>query len=262
MAYAIFRCCVTATHLPDFDASTDALLQALHIETVEISAFGCCGYPLKNIDMLASLAAAARNLALAEQEGVAILTACACCFGTLSHAVQLLKEEKLLAEVNERLAPEGLTYGGGVEVKHLFHILKDDVGLERLAKEATTAHHFRSVALQYGCKLQRPSSSVGSLAHEVEPLFTQLTAVAGATPVPWGLDKDCCGSGIQTTDLPIAAAIGQNKQDAAKAHDANGIVAACPFCQLSLQSAAKDDGVPVLSVAQLLCKALGVEKSA
>jgi heterodisulfide reductase subunit B len=260
MAYAMFRCCVTANHLPEFDSSTDALVSRLGVEPAEIPEFGCCGYPLKNIDMMASLASSARNLALAEREGKSILTACACCYGTLQHAARLLEDKALLAKANEVLAPERLSYRGTAVVRHLFHLLKENVGINHIERKAGTAHAFKNIAIQYGCKLLRPNLPVESEAPNSEAFFEQLVNAAGAAVVDWELGKDCCGSGISTTDQTLANSIRQAKMIAAQRVAADGVVAACPFCMLQLRKAAPDaNGVKVLSISQLLCLALGID---
>jgi len=261
MAYAMFRCCVTAKHLPEFDLSTDDLLSRLGIATMDVPEFGCCGYPLKNVDLVASLAASARNLALAERAGRPILTSCACCFGTLQHAARLLEDQALLTTVNASLASEGLCYGGTAVIKHLFHVLKEDVGLDRIAGAAGASHAFQKVAIQYGCKLLRPNLAARLASPEGEaPFFERLVATVGSTVVPWGLEKDCCGSGISTTDLTLANTISQAKMFAAQNAGAEGVAVACPFCMLQLRKVIPEtDGVTVLSVAQLLCLALGME---
>lgn len=260
MPYAIFRCCVTAKHLPEYDSSTDALLSRLNVDAVEIPEFGCCGYPLKNVDIMASLAASARNLALAEDAGKSILTSCACCYGTLLHSARLLKDQELLAKVNESLASEGLSYKGTAEVLHLFHILKDDVGIERIRQEAGAAHDLKKIVLQYGCKLLRPNLSAVFTPPDSEPFFEQLVGAAGSAAIPWELERECCGSGINTTDRALADLISREKMIAAKNNSADGIIAACPFCVLHLRKAGSEkDDVPVLSAAQLLCLALGLD---
>jgi heterodisulfide reductase subunit B len=251
---------VTANHLPEFDLSTDALLSRLGIEAVEILEFGCCGYPLKNVDIMASLAASARNLALAERAGKSILTSCACCYGTLLHSARLLKDKALLVKVNKILASEELSYSGTAVVRHLFHVLKEDVRIDRIAREANTTHAFRNIVIHYGCKLLRPSLSAGLESPNSGSFFEQLVTAAGATVIPWGLEKDCCGSSISTTDQALANSISHVKMIAAYRAVADGVAVACPFCMLQLRKAKPDeDGVAVLSVAQLLCLALGLD---
>lgn len=260
MGYAMFRCCVTAMHLPEFDRSADALLSKLGVEAEEIREFGCCGYPLKNIDFMASLTASARNLALAERAGTGILTSCVCCYGTLRHAAHLLRDPDLLAKVNRNLVPEGLSYNGPVDVKHLLHVLKNDVGIDRIAREAAAAQKAKKIVIQYGCKLQRPSLSAELGGADLESFLERLVEASGATPLPWGLQKECCGSGIDMTDRALSEVIRRNKMIAAQKSGADGLVAACPFCILQLRKAGSEpEGVPVMSFSQLLGVALGLE---
>jgi len=260
MTYAMFRCCVTANHVPEFDGATDALLSRLGVDVGEIRAFGCCGYPLKNLDLTASLVASARNLALAERAGRTILTACACCYGTLTLAARQLQDPVRRAEINRDLVAEGLTYQGTATVKHLFHVLRDEVGIERIARETKTSPAYQQVVLQYGCKLLRPNRGADSASIEATPFFEQMVSAAGSGVIPWGLEKDCCGSGICSTDQELSRNIRQAKMDAARAKAADGLVAACPYCLLQLRRARADDNdVAVISVAELLCLALGIE---
>lgn len=260
MAYAMFRCCVTANHLPEFDLSTDVLLSRLGVEAVEILEFGCCGYPLKNVDIMSSLVASARNLALAERAGKSILTACACCYGTLLHSDRLLKDKGLLARVNESLASEGLSYSGTTMVRHLFHVLKENVGVDRITRETNATHSFQNIIIHYGCKMLRPNLSEEFGLPNSGSFFDQVVTAAGATVVPCGLEEDCCGSSISTTDQELANRISHIKMSTAQKCEADGVVVACPFCMLQLSKATTDeDGVDVLSISQLLCLALGID---
>ena len=257
MAYAIFRCCVTANHLPEFDESAEALLKKLGVKFVEIPEFGCCGYPLRNVDLTASLAASARNLALAEREGREILTSCVCCYGTLNQSKRLLEDQAVLAKVNESLGKEGLSYKGTAVVRHLFHVLKEDVEAGRLAKEYGAGQGPQNVAVQYGCKLLRPNMAAEFGPPNQEPFFESLVEAAGLSVVPWGLEKDCCGSSISTTDQALSEALSRQKMTAAQKAGADTVVAACPFCVIQLRKAGSGGESPeVLSVSQLLCQSL------
>jgi len=80
MNFAIFRCCPTSIFLKQYESSTDAILRKLGVDFIDIKEFNCCGYPLKNIDFKAYVLSSARNLALARQRNVAILTFCNCCY--------------------------------------------------------------------------------------------------------------------------------------------------------------------------------------
>ena len=79
MDFAVQRCCITPTFAKAYDISTDVILQEFDINFRDIKEFGCCGYPLKNVNYKASILASARNLALAEKDNRDIVTLCNCC---------------------------------------------------------------------------------------------------------------------------------------------------------------------------------------
>src|SRR5512136_2659438 len=124
MKFALQRCCATSIYLKQYESSTDAVLHAIGVEVVDIKQFSCCGYPLKNFRYHAYLLSSAHNLALAEKEHLNIMTLCNCCYGSLKHANQILKERLPEREkVNASLNKEGLEYTGDVTVRHVLDIL-------------------------------------------------------------------------------------------------------------------------------------------
>ena len=66
MKFALQRCCTTNIFLKQYESSTNAVLNRLGVELVDIKDLNCCGYPLKNIDFKAHLLLSARNLSLAD----------------------------------------------------------------------------------------------------------------------------------------------------------------------------------------------------
>lgn len=68
---------------------------------------------LKNADHEAWLVTAARNLDIAEEAGVSLVTPCTGCFGTLKGANhELAADPATLAAVNAKLAKVGRHYAG------------------------------------------------------------------------------------------------------------------------------------------------------
>jgi heterodisulfide reductase subunit B len=259
MAYAMFRCCVTAEHLPDEERLTAALLERLKVDTAEIPLFGCCGYPLQNIDVTAALIAAARNLALAERVGKDILTTCACCDNMLRHSSRRLTDPALREKVNEHLALEGLEYTGATRVQHLLSVLMETVGIERIATAAVACVQSRNVVIHSGCKLSRPVPLDSPDTKPGSAFLAPLIEATGAVVLPWGVENGCCGSGILNTDQGLARAIGREKVLAADNAGADSIVTACPFCRLQLRQALPEpSGIEVLSIVGLLSQSLGI----
>ena len=109
MKIALFRCCMTSMGLSQYETSSNEVLRELGIEFVDIDDFNCCGYPLRNLNFEAYLLSAARNLALAEQAGLDILTTCNCCYGSLKYAEHVLKKFVTTKEqINASLAADGI----------------------------------------------------------------------------------------------------------------------------------------------------------
>ncbi len=80
--YALFLGCQIPARVQGYERSARTVLDKLGLTVMDIPEFTCCGYPLRNLNRIAFLASAARNLALAESQGRDVLTLCMCCFGT------------------------------------------------------------------------------------------------------------------------------------------------------------------------------------
>jgi len=86
--FLLFLGCVIPYRLPSYEVSARKVLGKLGVELVEMPDFNCCGFPMDPIDHELALTLAARNLSLAEQEGLNILTLCNGCFGTLNKRIK------------------------------------------------------------------------------------------------------------------------------------------------------------------------------
>jgi len=84
-----------------------------------------------NHDLMLTLAA--RNLCLAEKQNLGILTLCNGCFSILNETNKVLAEDKGLREkINDHLKEVGMEFKGTIKVKHLVHVLAEDVGFEKI----------------------------------------------------------------------------------------------------------------------------------
>ena len=107
-AYLYFPGCKLTPFLPQYDRATRAVLGAFGIR-LDDTELNCCGYPVRNQNLAASVLAAARNLAIADRTGLPLLTPCQCCYGSLKQAAYWLGERPdLRTFVNHKLAVEGL----------------------------------------------------------------------------------------------------------------------------------------------------------
>ena len=101
--YAFFLGCIAPLRYPGIEKSTRKVAEALGIELVDLADASCCPAPgvIRSFDKKTWIAAAARNLALAEKEGLEIVTICNGCYGSLFDAAhELAHDAELLANIN------------------------------------------------------------------------------------------------------------------------------------------------------------------
>jgi heterodisulfide reductase subunit B len=261
MKYALFLGCKIPSRLPAYEASTRAVLGHFGVTLVDLD-FACCGYPARSFDRDAFVVAAVRNLALAEDAGLDVLTPCECCFGTLRQASRLFGEDAgLCSRVARALAAEGLAWSGKTEVLHLLPVLARNVGVAALAAAVRTPHTGLGVAAQYGCHALRPSN-VTRFDNPMAPtIFETLIRLTGATPIDWPRRLDCCGDPLHQANAPVSERMTRAKIADALASGAEVLCTACPHCHLrfdAVQAGVPDPAIRTLLYTQLLGLAAGL----
>lgn len=265
--YLLFLGCVIPYRLPSYEVSTRKVLDRLGVKLLEMSEFNCCGFPMDPISYELSLTLAARNLCSAEQQGLNILTLCNGCFGTLNKANKTLKEDKQLRdEINKNLEEIGMEFKGTMEVKHLVHVLAEDVGFEKIkgtVKKPLTEFH---VAQHSGCHLVRPAKYV---THDDDPenptMLKKLIRLTGAECLDYMDETECCGNPIIGVNEEVPFQMAREKLQHVKAVKAQALITVCPFCHMMYDlnqpriERAFDEkfGIPVLHYSQLLGLAMG-----
>ena len=264
MKYALFLGCKIPSQLPAYAASTRAVLQHLGVTLVDLD-FNCCGYPARNVSRDAFVLAAARNLALAERAGLNVLTPCACCFGTLRHAITFLEEDGALhTRITQALAAEGLTWSGTSEVEHVLPLLARVIGVDALSGAVRVPRTGLRVAAQHGCHTLRPSNAARFDNPLAPTLFEDLIALTGATPIDWPRKLDCCGDPLHEANTQLSEHITRAKIDDALASGAEVMCTACPHCHLrfdgvqALPADPDKTAIRTLLYTQLLGLALGL----
>ena len=235
--YALFLGCNIPARVSQYECSSRVVLERAGVETVDIRDFNCCGYPMRNSDRKSFILSSARNLALAEKEGLNILTLCKCCFGSLKKAEYLLKEDSNLhEEVNRTLAENGLKYEGRVEVKHLLSVLYHDVGIDALKSKISVIYKNLKVATHYGCHALRPSR-VTQFDDPVAPkLFDELVEITGAESIDWPEKLECCGAPLMGINDDLSMGLTARKLEAGRKAGADYLCSACPYCQMQFDS--------------------------
>jgi heterodisulfide reductase subunit B len=179
-------------------------LGRLGIEIVDLEGTSCCPDPIyfKSKNKLSWLSVAARNLTLAEELGVDIFTNCSGCTATLSETYHLLQDEKLRADVNDRLRWSGRQYLGTTRIRHIATLLRDEIGYDAIRDSVVRPLEGLKVAIHYGCHLLKPSRVMDVDDPNNPEVLEKLVEALGATPVRhrnWYL---CCGKACQAEDVP------------------------------------------------------------
>jgi len=268
MKYALFLGCTIPARLPQYEASSRAVLRELGVEVVDIREFNCCGYPLRNTDFKAAILCATRNLALAEREELEMLVLCQCGFGMLTYTASLLEQKPALKnEINTILTKEGLSYHGGAGIKHLLTVLSHDVGADRIKEKVIRPYRDLRVATHYGCHALRPSE-ITQFDDPVNPtLFETLVAVSGAQSIEWQARAECCGAPLFGVNDELSMELTQRKLLSAKQAGAQYLCTACPYCHIQFDTVqgmipgerGADHLLPPILYPQLLGLSLGIE---
>lgn len=214
MHWALFTGCQIPASAPQYERSARQVLKKLGVR-LKAMEFNCCGYHLRHQHFQSYLLAAARNLALAEGQGLRIMVLCKCCLGSFKHAMRFLGQNpELLAEVNEQLSREGLTYQGRAQVKHLQTVLHQDIGLPRLSELVVRRLPGLRIATMYGCHALRPSKVTGFDNPYAPHIIEDLLEVTGAVSLDWAGRLKCCGASLRESNPDLSLeVIGQRLRE-------------------------------------------------
>ncbi|HBU23371.1 MAG TPA: succinate dehydrogenase [Chlorobaculum sp.] len=261
--YAYYQSCINEAMTKEVDRSLGLWQHDLGIEMVKLHESVCCGG--SNLDYVSPKQFAlvnARNIALAEKQGLDLVVSCNTCLMTIRTAKKKLDESPALrAEVNEILKEEGLEYRGTSDVRHLLWVLIDDVGLDVIRKKVKTPLTKLRIAPFYGCHILRPSTVLGK-DDPLEPTSLDLLLDAlGAKTIPYEHKNRCCG--FHT--LLVAEEESLNVAAEALDKKADFIVTPCPLCHTVLDGyqakALKHNGlkgaIPVYHLSEVVGLALG-----
>ena len=269
MKYALFLGCTVPTRALNYELSARKVAEKLGIELVDIPEFSCCGFPIRSVNQEAGFLMAARNLALAEKQGLNIVTLCSACVETLQEAnYHFEKDPEYLKYFNEKLKRFGLSYSGSIEVKHFARMLYEDYGIEEIKKHVVRPLEGIRVAAHYGCHYIKPSEIYGNLDDPENPhTLDELIEVTGAESIFYREKEKCCGGAILGIREDIALKMTKAKLDAVKEAQADALILICPFCSVMYEGNQRkvehefgtEYKIPVLYYPQLLGLALGFE---
>ncbi|MCW3988490.1 MAG: CoB--CoM heterodisulfide reductase iron-sulfur subunit B family protein [Candidatus Bathyarchaeota archaeon] len=270
LEYALFPGCVASVREFGYELAIRNVFKALDIKLRKVEDFSCCqpACLVHSIDYVKGLALTSRNLAVAEETGLPMLTLCSSCYGNLSRAKHLLDHNSdLKDEVNDLLAKAGRTYRGDVKIEHVVTVLHDESMLPILEKKISNPLSKLKAAPFYGCHIFMPAKYSKFDDPEFPHKLDDLIEITGAESLDYNEKTSCCigcGSFFGEVSEEASVLLSEMIIGSAKEKGADCIVTTCPFCimqleigQIKLREQGKDFGVPVIHYVDLLGLSMG-----
>jgi len=234
--YASFLGCQIPMRIPSVEIASRKVFEKIGLEAVDLLGYSCCPEPVisRLLDKTAWLAVSARNLALAEEMSLDLMTLCNGCYETLVETNEVLKHEpEELQKVNELLKKYGKEYTGKVKVKHAVEVLHEEIGVDKIKQQVVRPQKIR-VALHYGCHMYREPE--GDDINRKPNMMKELTQVTGVDIVDYEIERLCCGYPSMQADEEFSLKKRLLlKLSRIKEAGADAVVLSCPACQIQFE---------------------------
>lgn len=261
---------------PDIEQSFRKILPELGVEPVDLEGSSCCPAwgTAPSFDMPTWCALSSRNLTIAEEKGVDLMTGCNSCYGILSEAQHFLEDKELRKKVNENLSAIGRTYQGTADIYHIAQYLHRKIGLDTIKSKIKYSLDGLKMATQTGCHTLWPSDVY--MIPEKNPyeptILKDLCEATGAEVPNYSRLSSCCGmGGMRSTDLEKSLKLFKEKLISIKEEaDPDMIVTTCSSCFMQFdmsQSILRERGeidfdpIPTFYYTQVLALAMGFDPS-
>jgi len=268
MRFAYYPGCSARSTCAELNEATHRVASGLGLDLVQLESATCTGArELRAIDPIGFYTLNVRILALAEREGLPLMTICnTCTLNVLDAHAGFVDDPDLAATVNIRLADEGLHYSGRTKISHFLWVLYEDIGESRLRALIRRPLTGLTVAAFYGCHITRPPQRYKFVDSRNNIALERLAEILGCQPIDYSGRTECCGFHTSAHDERIAIKLTGQHIQSAKANGAKTMVTPCPLCHTVLDSfqreIEKDLGskldMPVLHLPQLVGLALGL----
>ena len=270
-SYLYYPGCSMDSTAKAYASSLDAVCGPLGIDLHEVDDWNCCGATeYLSISQARAHALVGRNLVLAEKQrngSHTLVAPCSACFVNLSRTEHYMREDRALAAtVNGALDADGLSYTpGSIEVRHLFEVLVDEVGIEAVRAQVVRPLSGLRVAPYLGCLVTRPDYDGRWRSREHPLAFDRLLGALGAEVVDFPPRTDCCGGHMTQISPGTGFELIRRLVDAADRLGADMLVTICPMCQMNVDAYQGEMNryfhthhhMPILFFTQLMALAFG-----
>lgn len=274
MKVGFFIGCNTAFNRPDLELAVKYSFPPLGVELDDLIGQSCCPTwgTMPSIDLAGWCALGARNFAIAEEQGIDMVTVCSTCFGSLARTrFYMLTNSDIRKKVNRILKEIGRAYKGTSRVRHATYFLYNEVGLEKIKQSLKYRLDGLTVVVQPGCLTLWPSQLQED--KEEDPfhpkVLKEMCEALGASVQDYSRLLDCCGMGaMRSTDMERSFYLMERKITSIKT-EANPhlIVTGCSSCLIQFDTAQEFlqkrmkiyYEIPVVHYMQLLAVCLGAD---
>jgi succinate dehydrogenase / fumarate reductase cytochrome b subunit len=268
MRFAYYPGCSARSTCAELNEATHRVAAKLGLDLTQLESATCTGArELRAIDPVGFFTLNLRILALAEREGLPLMTICnTCTLNLLDAHAAFIEDADLAAKVNAALADEGLRYSGRTRISHFLWVLYEDIGLARLSALVVRPLTGLTVAAFYGCHITRPPQRYGFVDSRNNVALERLAELFGCRSIDYSGRTECCGFHTAAADERIAIKLTGAHIKSAKANGAKTMLTPCPLCHTVLdgfqREIERDMGerldMPVLHLPQLVGLALGL----
>lgn len=271
MEYALYLGCTIPLKMIHLEKAFREVMDVFGTTLKDMPNVSCCPDPIAiqslNVDTWLTLGA--RNLAIAEQMGLDVMTVCSGCYETLKTVRELLKEDKeKFGYVNEILNQIGYEYKGTSKVLHFAELWSQPEWLERISEHIVRPLDDFNFAVHYGCHLIRPSKIMQFDDPERPESIDTILGALKANSIDYATKLECCGYCARLQD-EIGEDLVEKKMTelACLDMDIDALVAVCPACVAQYdrkerrlaRKVAEDLDIPVLYLPEIMAIALGVD---
>ncbi|MHA1268621.1 MAG: CoB--CoM heterodisulfide reductase iron-sulfur subunit B family protein [Candidatus Helarchaeota archaeon] len=271
MDFAIFLGCNIPNRLPHIELAVRKVLPEFGVNLIDMDGFGCCPDPIGiqalNYEAWATLAA--RNIAVAEERKLNILTLCMGCYESLKTVNYEIRHDlELKDKINQNLNKIGKEIKGIIEVFGILELLYRDIGLDEIKSKVIKPLSGLKVAAHYGCHALKPAYIIQFDNPSNPTSLDSLINIIGAKSMPYLNKQLCCGTGISGIDEKAQLSMIRSKFTEIRNANLDCIVTLCPLCYIQLEMGQmlvnKEFGekfkIPVFHYAELLALAMGTDE--
>jgi len=269
----LFQPCVGSNKYPGLITSSIEFFRKLGIELVTSDDQTCCGGFLTFTNVAqptSTMPAVARNIAVAEEMNLDILTLCNGCHTFLTEFSHFMNDRPPVKNVvNTILSMIGREYKGSQDIYHSLEIIykvKD-----RIKENVTRPLTGMKFATHYGCHYLNGFKKTALDDAHMPTILEEIIEAMGGEIAEYAENRTCCGTGL--TQIII------NKEELSLPHtkmkldnlnhaEPDAAVVVCPYClaqidrmqqKLNYRGAGQYE-VPVIHLVQLIALALGVDE--